>query len=318
LECGTLLPLFERSRQALSKAAASRRTPSRFALPFILVSCTSRHHRALRHSDERSASFLLSSCAKYKKETQMKSTRKSAVTFAGAGALAILLASSAFADSGSGRGAQLNDAQRQTSRPQTAADLRDSNGNAQYDRRDSTDSRGGIQSGRGSGSNGSHRDNERVTTAGKVSSFSRERDGYRVRLDRGNESYWVPSSRLRNGGRDLRVGVSISLGGIFRGGMINVDAVSWPGDNGVYNRGGYDQGLVRGVVDRVDSRTGALRLRDAATGRLIDVDMRSTARGSRVDLNDLRRGDTVTLSGEWLRGNVFSAYRIDSVNTRRR
>jgi hypothetical protein len=290
-------------------------------MPFIFLSCTSRHLRALRRFDERSESFPLSSCAKFKKETQMKTTRKPAVTFAGAGALAILLASSAFADSGSGRGAQLNDAQRQASRSQTAANLRDSNGNndAQYDRRNSTESRGGMQPVRGSGSNGSYRDNQRVTMAGRVSSFSRERDGYRVQLDRGNQSFWVPSARLRNGGRDLRAGVSISLGGIFRGGMINVDAVSWPGDNGgSYNRGGYDQGLVRGVVDRVDYRTGALRLRDDATGRLIDVDMRSTARGSRVDLNDLRRGDAVTLSGEWLRGNVFSAYRIDSVNTRRR
>jgi hypothetical protein len=155
---------------------------------------------------------------------------------------------------------------------------------------------------------GSHRENDRVNRSGRVSSISRDRDGYRVQLDRG-DSFWIPSTRLGNRARDLRVGVSISLGGIFQGGMINVDAVTWPSASGY----GYDQGSVSGVVESIDYRSGILMLRDDASGISINVDMRS-AQSARVDL---RPGDYVTLSGNWVRGNVFDAYRIDAVNNGR-
>jgi hypothetical protein len=36
-----------------------------------------------------------------------------------------------------------------------------------------------------------------------------------------------------------------------------------------------------------------------------------------IDLEDLRRGDLVSLSGDWVRGGVFSAYRVESVNSGR-
>jgi hypothetical protein len=217
----------------------------------------------------------------------MKSTRNSAVTFAGAGALAILLASSAFADSGSRFGEQPNGGQPQATRT--------------------------VQGANANGGNRSYRDNERAQFSGKISSFSKERDGYRVKLDRDNRSYWVPAARLRNGGRDLRVGLAIGFGGIFRGGAVNVDAVSY---SDAYSGAAIQQGLVNGVVDRVDSRTGTLLVRDRSTGRLIDVSIGST-RGRGIDLRNVRRGDAVTLSGEWLRGNSFAAYRIDGVNSRR-
>ena len=44
-----------------------------------------------------------------------------------------------------------------------------------------------------------------------------------------------------------------------------------------------------------------------------DADQRS----SRIGLDDLRRGDYVSLSGEWLRGGFFAAYRVDNVRTGR-
>jgi hypothetical protein len=146
-----------------------------------------------------------------------------------------------------------------------------------------------------------YRENQRANISGRVQSFSRERDGYRVHLDSG--SYWIPESRFGNRARDLRVGVSLSLGGIFRGGVFGIDAVSWGAGSGY----GYDQGYVRGVVQQVDYRSGMLILRDASTGRLFEVDMRE-AGGAR-----LGRGQYVTLSGQWIQGNVFAAYRVDSV-----
>jgi hypothetical protein len=164
-----------------------------------------------------------------------------------------------------------------------------------------------------------YRDNERVTMQGTVRSFSRERDGYRVELDRGGYSYFVPERYVRNR-RDFRVGISIQLGGVFRGGSIYVDSCNFPGAGGGYHDSydyGYDRN-VSGVVERIDFRRDTLVIRDQRTGRFVTVDMRRADRRSRsVDLNDLRRGDYVELSGEWVRGGVFAAHRVDSVSSGR-
>lgn len=206
---------------------------------------------------------------------------------AGAGALAVMMTTSVFAAPAPARNDRGNDG-----------------GNGRHNNQ-RNESRGDSRR--------TYRNNERVNISGSVSAFSRERDGYRVYLDRNRDSYWIPSSRLGNRGRDLRVGVSVVLGGIFRGGRIDVDAISWPGDRG----GAYRDDYVRGTVERVDYRNGVLLLRESATRRTIEVDMRDTRRTSRIDLGDLRRGDEITVSGEWLRGGVFSADRIESVNSGR-
>lgn len=171
-------------------------------------------------------------------------------------------------------------------------------------------------------SRGNYRDNERVTVSGKVRSFNRERDGYRVQLDN-NRSYFVPERYIRNR-NSFRVGIDIRLGGVFRGGDVYVDSCDYPAGGGYYDS--YDSGAgssrydrtVSGRVERIDFRDDTLVLRDDATGRFVTVDMRRADRRSRsVDLNDLRRGDYVSLSGEWVRGNVFSASRVDTVSNGR-
>ncbi|MCU1246114.1 MAG: hypothetical protein JWN02_2024, partial [Acidobacteria bacterium] len=193
----------------------------------------------------------------------MKNTKKAAINVVAAGTTALLLATSAFAQpaprNDGYRGQQPSYEQQQNGNGQNR------NGNRQY------------------------RENERVNVNGRVSAFNRERDGYRVQLDRGG-SYWIPSSRIRNV-RDLRVGINIGLGGIFRGGDVYVDAVSWPGGAVV------EQGSLRGSVDRVDYRSGTVWVRDAGNGRVVSVDMRGNGRNGRVDMRDLRRGDFITVSG---------------------
>ena len=210
---------------------------------------------------------------------------KWAVKAAGAGTMALLLATPSFAQ---GRaGGNRNDSGRSI---QTGGRSRDNR----------------------SQQNGYH-ENQRVTLSGKVTSFTHERDGYRVRLDQGAQSFWVPQSRFGSRAGDLRNGVSVSLGGVFRGGMIYVDAVSWPSQ---YGQGGYQYGQVRGVVDRIDARAGTIWVRDNASGRLIAADLAS-GRNSRSELRGLRRGDAVELTGHWSRGGVFTVASIDQYRGRR-
>ena len=162
------------------------------------------------------------------------------------------------------------------------------------------------------------RNNNRFSEQGRVRSFTRERDGYRVYLDRGTHPYWVPASRL--GRRQLRVGIDLRLGGIYNGSYVDVDALGYPGDpyynDPYYNGGGYsdryNEGFLSGRVERVDYRHGTLLLRDNRSGRVIEVNMRSTEHRRGLDFEDVRRGDLITLAGSW-DGGYFQAYRIDSV-----
>lgn len=213
---------------------------------------------------------------------------------AGAGAIALLLATPAFAQS-RGDWNRNNGDQAQSRDSRYDNQPRDSRSDNQ-----SRDSRYDNQS---RDTHNQYRENQRINTSGRISSFTRERDGYRVRLEGNEGSFWVPQSSFGSRASNLRVGVSIGLGGVFRGGSIYVDAVSWPNDGYAY-RDGYDRGFVRGVIERVDYRDRTLRVREEASGRIITVDTRS-------DLRGLRRGEFVTLSGQWSRGGVFDAGRIE-------
>ncbi len=145
------------------------------------------------------------------------------------------------------------------------------------------------------------RDNDRIERQGRVRSFTRERDGYRIYLDNDDRSFWVPADRLN---RPLRVGLALNLGGVFRGGVIYADAVTWPEESGYVGR--PDHFELRGVVDRIDYRSRTIWLRH--DGRMIRVDMRD-----RDLLRGLSRGDRVTLDGRWTGDGDFAAFRIDQV-----
>lgn len=156
-----------------------------------------------------------------------------------------------------------------------------------------------------------HRGNERITVEGRVRTIHRERDGYRVELDRNDESFFVPESALRNRSRDFRIGISLRFAGIFRNGIIVVDAVDWPPFQPRREHRYAD--VLRGFVERVHHRSASLRVREERSGRLIDVDVRAP-----YAVSEVRPGDYITLTGEWTDRNEFTATHINAVRPRHR
>lgn len=75
-----------------------------------------------------------------------------------------------------------------------------------------------------------------------------------------------------------------------------------------------DRDFLSGYVERVDRRRGVVVLRTRNGGRPIVVEM--VRRGRGLDLSDLRRGDRATFIGDWARGGVFTAWRIDEIDAR--
>jgi hypothetical protein len=299
----------------------------------------------------------------------MRNPRKLAVFVAGTSALALLLSTSAFAETRHRDETSRGDQQRGDGRDgnQDGGDNgrqnRDWNRNNEHNRnndnrgwdnrghnnndnrgsdnrgRNNNDNRGWDNRGRSENRdyrgnrgnreayrNGIPRSDGRVTMLGRINRYERDRDGYRLWVGGSGYPYWVPESYFH--GRRIGVGLDLRLGGIFRNGSVYVDVLGWPGDpyyndpyynDGYYGGGGggyyggYESGYVRGTVDAVDYRTATLYLRDDATRRLITVDMRRLERrNSRLDIDELRRGDRVTLSGSWFNGGIFAADRIDS------
>src|SRR5581483_9250306 len=160
----------------------------------------------------------------------------------------------------------------------------------------------------------SYRNNDRIWMHGRLNRYYHERGGYRVWIDGGRYSYWVPEVYWRP---NWRVGIDLSLGGIFRDGVIYSDVYDDPYYDDSYYGGAYSNDILSGYVDRVDYRTGTMWVRDGRSGREFVVDTRSIdPRYNRIDARDVQRGDRVTFAGSFTRGGVFIADRIDSINTR--
>jgi hypothetical protein len=182
---------------------------------------------------------------------------------------------------------------------------------------------------RNDGRNNGRRGN--VTHEGRVTRLDRDRDGYRVRLDRNDDWFFVPQSALYNRGRnrDLRIGVNIRLSGAWDSrGYVYVSSADWLDDDRYDGRNDrrndrYDtRDTLRGVVESVDIFRGTAVVRDQYSGRRVAVRVTPSARGRGqrgdrgLDLEDIRRGDHVTFLGDWERG-YFEARRIDNVRSGR-
>ena len=190
--------------------------------------------------------------------------------------------------------------------------------------------RNGSDDWRADGRSEGRYDRRDVSAQGRITNLYREPGGYRLQLDGRPQWYFVPASAWRGShGRDfdLRIGVAVGLGGGYydQRGWIRCEE-AWIDGDGDYDdrdRGDrYRDDLVAGTVMRIDYQRHVLELRDRRTGRVVIVDLHRAERRSRrsrgLDVSDVRRGDYVEISGDWVRGGVFRADHIESIDTHRR
>jgi hypothetical protein len=78
------------------------------------------------------------------------------------------------------------------------------------------------------------------------------------------------------------------------------------------DRGGSDDRFLTGIVQSVDRRGEVLWVEVQRTGRVVAVDVRRVDRNSRrFDVDDLRRGDRITVRGDWQKNGRFEAERVE-------
>ena len=156
---------------------------------------------------------------------------------------------------------------------------------------------------------------EHVSSYGRVERYHRYHNGYRVWIGGGLFPIFVPFDRWR--AFPLHVGLSIRFGGYWDplGYWSVYDYSPYDGYyGGGYYGGGYNnrydtaytRGEIRGVVESVDFRRGTMVLNDDISRQFVTVTLPRDRR-----LDSVRPGDYVEFSGDWTRGGIFEAYRLD-------
>jgi hypothetical protein len=143
--------------------------------------------------------------------------------------------------------------------------------------------------------------------SGRVSRYERWNNGFRVWIGGAPYPFFVPEAYFRI--HPFHVGLSIRLGGYYNP-LGYYDYYDGPYYDGGYYNSTVTAGDLRGVVESVDYRRGTLVLRDDVSGNFVTAQMRGRDRV----MDTLRTGDYVVLSGDWVRGGVFEAYRADLLN----
>lgn len=165
-------------------------------------------------------------------------------------------------------------------------------------------------------------DVRRVTVEGRIRDIDRDRNGFVIRLDNNNYYLFAPvqtrvhaaSSYGRNGRtrvRNLERGDYIrATGSTSSRGYVTVNNITLLRSEDRY-RDRNDVWL-SGLVQRVDQRGDVIWVEDARSRRVVAVDVRRVDRSrNRYDVDDIRRGDRVTVRGDWTRDGRFHAETLE-------
>lgn len=157
----------------------------------------------------------------------------------------------------------------------------------------------------------------RITYQGHVTSMVADGAGYRVTLDNGGYSYWVPSATVSD--RNIRVGDYVRFDGYGNNGLVTVDSAAWLGGSD-YNpyRQNYSQpmyssapvGTMTGIVQSRNRHYNYITVRDQVTNRLVKIDVRRMDTRDSVNVWRLRSGDRINVTGGWENHNTFQADRV--------
>ena len=155
----------------------------------------------------------------------------------------------------------------------------------------------------------------RVSMSGHVTSMVADGAGYRVTLDNGGYSYWVPAATITD--RNIRTGDYVRFDGYGSSGLVTVDNAAWLGDrayNPYNNQPMYSSapssGVMTGVVQSRNRHYNYITVRDQVTNRLVKIDVRHMETRQSVNVWRLRPGDRVNISGGWENHDTFQADRV--------
>src|SRR6185503_1172013 len=157
---------------------------------------------------------------------------------------------------------------------------------------------------------GRSHNSRQVSVEGRIRDIDRDRNQFVIRLDRGGyvliaepqmRVETVSNRRGRASVRQLERGDAIrATGYVDRAGRMNVERITLVREED--DRGGSDDRFLTGIVQSVDRRGEVLWVEVQRTGRIVAVDVRRVDRNSRrFDVDDLRRGDRITVRGDWQR-----------------
>src|ERR1051325_11221325 len=117
---------------------------------------------------------------------------------------------------------------------------------------------------------------DRLTIQGRVTSMTQVGDQYRVTLNHGGYTYYVPVSAV--GARGLRVGDQVRLGGMVSGDVVNADLIAYNCDPMYARDPNYtgvpigSNGWLTGTVISTNRHYHYVTVRDDATGNTYKVD----------------------------------------------
>ena len=159
-----------------------------------------------------------------------------------------------------------------------------------------------------------------VTVEGRIRDIDRERNGFVIRLDRERYVLFAPAQtnvrandhrNRRTRVRDLERGDWIrATGRVGNRRIVLVESIRLVRDED--DRWDRDDRTLRGVVQSVDRSRRLVWVREDRSGRVIAVDVRHADRNDRWDdIDDIRSGDRIVVSGDWRRDGRFEAERID-------
>jgi hypothetical protein len=155
---------------------------------------------------------------------------------------------------------------------------------------------------------------DRISTQGTVTNMTREGDQYRIVLNHGSYTYYVPAAMVQN--RDIRVGDQVRVGGIVSGDIVNGDYIAFSGQPGYAADPSYrgvpagSTGWLSGTVISVNRRLNFVTIRDDASGLPMKIDVRNMDTKRSVNVWRTHRGDHISVNGSWENPDTFGASRI--------